>query len=143
MRSADPGVAFGVNGLRPPLPHPAGRFIAVYGISVLTHLSSDLQPAWLSEIRRMLRKDGMAFLTTHGRLHRDGLIGDEKARFDAGLFVARGHVKNGHRTFTAFHPPAYMQSLLRECGLEVVEHREGSPEPGECRQDIWIVKTLN
>jgi len=134
------GVSFTLNGLTPPLDFPAGKFHAVYGISVLTHLSADLQSSWVSEVRRVLRADGICFLTTHGDCHRNRLLADERELFDRGRFVERGNVKNGHRTFTTFHPPAYMKDLLQENRLEHLEHIPGSLAPGEFRQDIWIAR---
>jgi len=38
----------------------------LYGISVMTHLTELNQQLWLSEIKRVLRKDGLAILTMHG-----------------------------------------------------------------------------
>jgi SAM-dependent methyltransferase len=137
-----PGVSFSRNGLAPPLAYPAGKFRIAYGISVLTHLSSGLQPAWIAELKRVLEKGGICFLTTHGAFFRDRLLKGERERFDAGDFVERGNVKDGHRTFTTFHPPAYMRGLLHAAGFEVLEHREGGPGPDEQRQDIWIARSV-
>lgn len=135
-----PGVAFGLNGLKPPLAYPAGKFRVVYGISVLTHLSGDLQGPWVSEVRRVMRTDGICFLTTHGDCFRDRLSEGERSEYDLGRFVERGKVKNGHRTFTTFHPPAFMERLLKDSGLEKLEHIPGSLAPGASRQDIWIAR---
>jgi SAM-dependent methyltransferase len=135
-----PDVAFALNGLHPPLAYPPGKFTVAYGISVLTHLSSDLQSLWVAEIKRVLRPDGICFLTTHGACFRGRLSDVEREKFDRGSFVERGNVQNGHRTFTSFHPPAYMRKLLQDSGLELIEHIEGGSTPGRTTQDIWIAK---
>jgi len=133
-------VSFSLNGLTPPLAYPPERFRVIYGISVLTHLSRALQGAWLKELKRVLEKDGICFLTTHGAFFRERLSKEEKELFDRGQFIERGNVKDGHRTFTTFHPAACMRQLLRESGLEVLQHREGGSGPDELQQDVWIAK---
>lgn len=58
--------SFSVSGTAPPLPYPDGYFDIVYGVSVLTHLTLSLQYAWMQEIWRLLKPDGVAVLTTMG-----------------------------------------------------------------------------
>lgn len=45
------------------LPFEDGFFDAVYGISVLTHIPTPLQPFYVGEIRRILKPGGTAILT--------------------------------------------------------------------------------
>ena len=47
----------------PPMPYPPDHFDVVYGHSVFTHLSYDDQFVWLSELRRVLKPGGFAFVT--------------------------------------------------------------------------------
>lgn len=47
----------------PPMPYPADHFDVVYGHSVFTHLSYDDHVRWISEIKRILKPGGFAFLT--------------------------------------------------------------------------------
>jgi 2-polyprenyl-3-methyl-5-hydroxy-6-metoxy-1,4-benzoquinol methylase len=58
--------SFSVSRTAPPLPYPAGHFDIVYGASVLTHLTLPLHYAWMQEIWRLLKPDGVAVLTTMG-----------------------------------------------------------------------------
>jgi SAM-dependent methyltransferase len=58
--------SFSVCQTAPPLPYPAGYFDIMYGVSVLTHLTLPLQYAWMQEIWRVLKPDGIAILTTMG-----------------------------------------------------------------------------
>jgi SAM-dependent methyltransferase len=50
-----------------PLPYRDGQFDFVYGLSVFTHLSFDLQLRRAAEIHRILEPGGVALLTFHGR----------------------------------------------------------------------------
>ena len=135
-----PGVAFALNGSEPPLAYPDAAHDALYAISVLTHLSPSQHEHWVREIHRVLRPDGIAFLSTHGALFRFNLMPWETRAFDAGELVARGNAKEGHRTYTSFQPAAFMKTLFGAAGLEILEHREGGPGSQEFSQDVWIVK---
>lgn len=59
-------IAVSLSPLYPPLDLPDDHFAAVYGISVMTHLTRQAQDVWLREIRRVLRPGGLAILTVHG-----------------------------------------------------------------------------
>jgi SAM-dependent methyltransferase len=56
-----------VNRGQPPLPVGDGDFDLIYSISVFTHLT-ETWLAWLEELRRVLRPDGVALVTFHDRL---------------------------------------------------------------------------
>lgn len=63
-QAALPDVArFHATGARPPLPFASRSFDLIYGISVFTHLPEDLQYAWLSELRRVLKPGGLLLTT--------------------------------------------------------------------------------
>lgn len=49
--------------LLPPTKMEAGSLDAVFGISVMTHLTKSAQHAWLMELRRLLKPGGLALLT--------------------------------------------------------------------------------
>jgi SAM-dependent methyltransferase len=53
--------------MRPPLRFGDGEFDLVYGVSVFTHFREELQDAWLSELRRIVRPRGIVMVTTHGQ----------------------------------------------------------------------------
>ena len=55
---------FVVNKPMPPLPFDDGFFDFVFSISVFTHIPEDMQFAWLSELRRVLKVGATALLST-------------------------------------------------------------------------------
>lgn len=61
-----PAFGWSVSSFAPPLPYPSGRFALVYSVSVLSHLGTGSETAWLIELRRVLAEDGVALLTVHG-----------------------------------------------------------------------------
>jgi len=63
----------------------------------------------------------------------------EQAQFDKGLLIVRGNVKEGHRTFSAFQPKAFMHQLL--ANVDILEHiQPESHNTSIPAQDIWIVR---
>jgi SAM-dependent methyltransferase len=66
LRGALPNASVRTNGYQPPLEYSDDYFDCVYSISLWTHLPVALQLKWLSEIRRILKPNGLALLTTAG-----------------------------------------------------------------------------
>ncbi len=60
-----PPFSFFENAQRPPLDQPAGSFELVYAMSVFTHLT-DTWSAWLVELHRVLRPDGVLIVSFLG-----------------------------------------------------------------------------
>jgi ubiquinone/menaquinone biosynthesis C-methylase UbiE len=56
---------FAVNGPLPPLSYPDATFDFVHRISVFTHLSEQFQFAWIPELHRVLKPDGLLLLTSY------------------------------------------------------------------------------
>jgi SAM-dependent methyltransferase len=50
----------------PPLPYPDQTFAGLFAFSVLTHIHPEKHRNWYSELRRVLKPDCSAYLTTHG-----------------------------------------------------------------------------
>jgi SAM-dependent methyltransferase len=50
----------------PPLPYEESSFDCVYSISIWTHLPIGMQLPWLQEIRRILRRGGLALISVSG-----------------------------------------------------------------------------
>ncbi|HVT02027.1 MAG TPA: class I SAM-dependent methyltransferase [Thermoanaerobaculia bacterium] len=61
-----PSARFEVNKSQPPLPFAAGQFDAIFAVSVFTHFDGDEQRAWARELRRILKPNGVAVISTMG-----------------------------------------------------------------------------
>lgn len=57
---------FHVSQFTLPLPFESDTFDLIYSVSVFTHLSENAQFAWLEELKRVLRPNQIALLTTLG-----------------------------------------------------------------------------
>jgi len=134
-----PEVHFNTNQLEAKLPYENDFFDVIYGISIFTHLSEAMHYNWFNELYRILKPDGILFLTTQGANFLVKLNQTEKKRFQSGKLVERGKVKEGHRTFSAFQPKSFMEALFEQMKvLEIVELPMGNTKV--VPQDIWIVR---
>jgi SAM-dependent methyltransferase len=133
-----PFARFETNALRPPLSYGEESFDLVYALSVFTHLTEELQLAWLAELRRVLRPGGLVVLTTHGAAYEGRLDAAELERFRAGGLVVRRPEAVGTNLCTTFHPEAYVRSQLAD-HFEVMESiAEGAK--GNPRQDLYLLR---
>lgn len=133
-----PNINFSKNNLLPPLNFENNQFDIIYGISIFTHLSKDNHHSWINELHRVLKKGGILLLTSAGNSFRSKLTTKEKLRFDNGELIVRARAKEGHRTFTTFHPVSFMQILFTD--FEILKHIEIKPSGRNIPQDIWILK---
>lgn len=134
-----PGIEFNLNGLSAQLPYPDQSMDVIFGISIFTHLSEPLHQDWYTELYRILKPNGILFLTTQGDNFKVKLSPNELNTYNQQKLVIRGNVKEGHRTYSAFQPPAFMHRLFSNA--TILEHIETRPESGQSiPQDIWIVR---
>jgi SAM-dependent methyltransferase len=140
-RSHIAGVAFDVNDVAPPTAYAPESFDAVYGLSVFTHLSAERHVEWAAELRRILKPRGALLITTHGDAFRAKLGPEELKCYGAGQLVERGRVAEGHRAFSAYHPPAFIRELFHE-GWDVFRHTPGKQQSWGPEQDTWIFQKL-
>jgi ubiquinone/menaquinone biosynthesis C-methylase UbiE len=134
-------IHFNNNTLNAKLPYPENFFGVIYGISIFTHLSEPMHAAWYNELYRVLKPGGILYLTAQGNHFKTKLTESEINKFNNNELIVRGKVKEGHRTYSAFHPKGYMEKLF--ANATVLEHIE--PEPVSSQwipQDIWIVKKV-
>ena len=135
-----PSAQFNLNTIEAKLPYPDHFFDVIYGISIFTHLSEEMHFAWKNELLRILKPGGIMFQTLHGDNFISKLTETEKQNFADGRLITRGHVKEGHRTYTAYHPEAFVRQLFSD--TEILEHIVINPVHAKVapQQDIWIVK---
>ena len=135
------GIQFNKNSLAAQLPYDDNFMDVIYGISIFTHLSEQLHYDWYDELFRILKPNGIMFLTTQGDNFKVKLTDQELNRYNDNQLVVRGKVKEGHRTFSAFQPHGFMRKLFSN--VEILEHIETKPKDGKwLPQDIWIIKKV-
>lgn len=133
------GIAFNRNTLKAQLPYEDHFMDVIYGISIFTHLSEQLHYEWYKELFRILKPNGIMFLTTQGDNFKAKLTDSELDAYLQNQIIVRGMDKEGHRTYSAFHPPVFMKNLFQNA--EILEHIEINPEEFKAPpQDIWIIK---
>jgi SAM-dependent methyltransferase len=66
LNRAAPTIRAFVNPFDPPLPVPEETFDCVISISIWTHLPIGRNLPWLAEIKRVLRRGGLALISTSG-----------------------------------------------------------------------------
>jgi len=134
-----PDIRFNNNSLEAALPYPDNFFDLIYGISVFTHLSEQKHHDWYDELQRILKPNGIMLVSTQGDNFKVKLTKPELKRYNNGELIIRGKVKEGHRTYSAFHPPEFIKKLFAH--VEILEHIEKQPDKNRrLPQDIWIVK---
>lgn len=133
-----PNIKFIKNELAPPLPFEDNTFDIILSNSVFTHLSEKQHHKWIAELYRVLSKDGILVFTTHGEITKIKLSEAEKNIFESGKIVERGLTKEGHRTFTAFHPLPFINQLVSQ--FKIKEHIPGYLIGKIPTQDCWIVQ---
>lgn len=111
---------FFANNLNPPLEADSNSYDVLYALSVFTHLSEQSHLDWITEIYRVLKPGGIFIGAFHIDFHADQLLPGERAKFDQGMLVTRGHVKEGSRTYVSYHPDAYLKKTLFK-GFEILE----------------------
>ena len=133
-----PGVEFYTNQLHPPTSLSSNTYDLIYGISILTHLSTPVQKTWLNELYRLLAPDGILILTTQGSAFKGKLLASELSHFNNGRTVVRNAGQEGRRTFSAFHPKAAAESLFQR--FEVCSYHAGQATSAHIEQDIWVLQ---
>ena len=134
-----PFVTASVNQLEPPLRYEDGQFGLVYAISVFTHLSHDLERAWIAELSRIVAPVGLLLLTTHGDSYADRLEADERPLYDSGEPVVRWPGVAGSNLSTTFHPESYIRERLAP-ELELLEHMPDGGTVGSRQQDLVVFR---
>ncbi|MDP0589484.1 MAG: class I SAM-dependent methyltransferase [Candidatus Endonucleobacter bathymodioli] len=131
-------IRFLKNGLEPPLLIENEVFDCVYAISIFTHLSEKMHYAWVEEIFRILKPNGILIFTTHGDLCAKKLLPEYKAFYDSGLLVIKDQVTEGKKHFLAYHPPQFIENQLLKDHV-VIKHMN-NPASYHLEQEVWVAK---
>jgi SAM-dependent methyltransferase len=134
LRFAD----FTVNEVAPPLAYQDSSFDLVYGFSVMTHLSEELQLAWAQESFRILKPGGYFLFSTMGEHYLGlGRLSDaERQTFHNGKLVVLYERSPGTSLCSAYHPQEYVRSSL-VANFEFVSF---NPAADAGRHDIYLVR---
>lgn len=132
------GIEFRECGLLPPLPAADRSLDAVYCYSVWTHLSETSIEAWVRDIARTLRDDGILLGTSHGDRYADMLLPGEASEYRQGRAVVHDGFPEGRKRFLGFHPPAFIESLLLRHFRRA--ERLATPADADIPQDLWCAQ---
>ncbi len=133
-----PFAEFHLNHLYPPLTFDEEMFDVIYAISVFTQMSAELQSLWLQELKRILKRGGYLFFTTHGESSYLKLTKKERKVFDTGQVVVRFEEASGMNLCNAYHPQRYVQEKLAQ-GFAVKRFIPAG-EQGAIYQDAYLMR---
>ena len=133
-------IAFKLNGLKPPLDFKSDAMDVIYGISIFTHLSEELHFSWIKELTRVLKNEGILFLTTHGDVHSFKLLPKEQVIYNSGNLVIHNYKKEGNRLYASYQSPEFFRKLCKNNNLEILKHIPGDMRNNNPQQDVWILK---
>ncbi len=136
-RRALPFATFKVNGLAPGLSYEDGLFDFIYLISVMTHLSKELQRSWMRELSRVLEPGGYLYLTFHGMTRLGQLSGEERRRLRADGVLIRYERYAGSNRCATYNSDRYVREELC-AGLMVLDFIPGGAKDAD--QDIYLVR---
>jgi SAM-dependent methyltransferase len=131
-------VHFAKTGLEPPLPFETGALDCVYAISVFTHLSERMHYAWIEELFRIIRQDGILIFTTHGDTCARRLLPADRKKYDSGSLVIKSQVEEGKKHYVAYHPPQFIKNKLLQ--NHVVIRHISVPSEYDMEQEVWVVR---
>lgn len=129
---------FTANELAPPLTFEPHKFDFIYAYSVFTHLSQELQGAWMGELSRVLKPRGVLLLTVCGESFLNDLSEVEKDEFLRGHLVVRYAEISGTNHCAVFHPESYVRSELAK-DFDVLDYIYANTYPF-IRQDVVLLQ---
>ncbi|CAL2061647.1 class I SAM-dependent methyltransferase [Tenacibaculum sp. 190524A05c] len=133
-------IDFKLNQVIPPLSYENDGFDLIYGISIFTHLSLEQHYSWFEELYRILKPNGILFLTTHGNAHQFKLTEKESQQFNNGELIVHDFKKEGNRLFSSYQPEEFMREIAQQYKLEILKHIPGEITDGKPQQDVWLFK---
>ncbi len=132
-------VEFNHNEINRPLTYDNGSFDLIIGISIFTHMSEANHEFWVEELHRVVKPEGLIFLTTAGEIFTTQMTSEEARLFRQNQLVIRSNTTEGHRTFGAFQPRAYFERLVSDY-FEIVDYKAGEQQSWGLEQDYWVLR---
>lgn len=136
-------ICFKNNALNPPLAFEENSLDIIYGISIFTHLSELSHYSWMKELTRVLKKNGIIFLTTHGDVHKFKLLKEEVLRYNKGELITHSYKNEGNRLFASYQSEGFFKQLCAENNLKILKHVPGDTRNNKAQQDVWILQSSN
>jgi SAM-dependent methyltransferase len=135
-----PHSRFTTNQLAPPTSFNDEMFDFAYARSVFTHLSLDLQHAWMQELYRIVQPGGYLIITVSGDQFRERMTPSELGQYEAGELVVRAGELEGSNYCAVYHPPSYVQQQLVRDWFDIVEMMPGDKAKEYCEQDTYLLR---
>jgi SAM-dependent methyltransferase len=135
-----PFARFETNQFSPPLSFQSNQFDFVYARSVFTHLTRDLQQAWVDELWRVLKPGGHLLFTVSGDQFLGWLTSSEAEQYRAGRLVIRDGEMQGKNYCAVFHPPSYVRQELIGERFDVVGFVPGDAAKPYQVQDTYLLR---
>jgi SAM-dependent methyltransferase len=131
---------FSSNALQPPLRYRAQSFDLIYAFSIFTHLTEQLQKAWIVELGRVLKPNGLLVITTNGDqyIQGDPLSRAEQEAYRRGELVLRRQDIVGQNACVAFHPESYVRRTLAR-GFDLLDFLPAGAK-GNPPQDAYVLR---
>jgi cyclopropane fatty-acyl-phospholipid synthase-like methyltransferase len=140
-RRAIASAAFSSNGELPPLEYADGYFDFVYAISVFTHLSEELQLAWLEELRRVLAPGGLLLVTVRGASYASQLEPVESDELSTRGFVFSRMPPYFQQLFPSWYQTATLtEEYVRATWAAYFEVAAHLPRALDGCQDIFVLE---
>lgn len=135
-------VSYAISPYAPPTTYPNAHFDLIYALSVFTHIEASLQEAWVREIHRILKDNGVFLFTTHGKLFSSKLLPKERLLLDQTGAFTKAYQQKGHRMMSTYNSAANFRRLLQPY-FEILEFHDGATDHTKTGgQDLWIVIKL-
>lgn len=133
-------VNFDLISYSPPTPYKDNSFDLIYALSVFTHIESNLQPAWIKEMARIIKPGGIFLFTTHGTMYFNQLGKKQLKYVQTNGSHTIAYLQKGHRMMTTYNAYEVFKTEIEKY-FEVLEYYPGIENVHKAGgQDLWIVK---
>jgi SAM-dependent methyltransferase len=129
---------FRTNDLAPPLAFEDEQFDLVYSFSVFTHLTGDLQQAWLVELHRVLKPGGYLFVTLHGENFLQNRTEEEAAQVRKGELLVLNEDHAGTNMCGAIQTERFVREHWCDAFEFIDAEAEGATASGN--QDAYLLR---